>query len=146
MGWNWALHLCQSFTSNVVKTACPDASYFSDYSGNRHLASKSDTLTTCYVDSFCVLGQDPKIVNNQLTKIHKHFTDLGCIVHQQCTASLSGEFVGLNFSRGAFTIKTSRIWRLRHALQFVYSMKHVSGHLLEIVVGHLTWAMLMRRE
>ena len=68
MGWNWALHLCQSFTSNVVKIACPDASYFSDSSGSRHLSSPADTLTTCYVDNFCVLGHDPKLVDLQLSK------------------------------------------------------------------------------
>ena len=146
MGWNWALHLCQSFTSNVVKIACPDSSYFSDHSGSRHLSSPADTLTTCYVDNFCVLGHDPKLVDLQLSKIHKHFSNLGCIVHEQCPASVSAEFVGLNFAHGSFSIKTSRIWRLRFALQFICRMKHVSGHMLEIVIGHLTWAMLLRRE
>ena len=40
MGWNWALHLCQSFTRDVVSCVCPDSSFFSDYSRFRKLDSQ----------------------------------------------------------------------------------------------------------
>ena len=87
MGWNWALHLCQAFTSHVVSCACPDSKFFTDHTGTRHLTHKHETLTTCYVDNFCVIGHDPKEVDKQLHNIHSLFTELGCVVHEQCSAS-----------------------------------------------------------
>ena len=78
--------------------------------------------------------------------MHTLFTDLGCVVHEQCSASTTGEFVGLSFAKGIFSIKTARIWRLRYALTGLLRLKRVSGHLIEIITGHITWAMLMRRE
>ena len=146
MGWNWALHLCQAFMSHIVSCACPSSKFFTDHTGTRHLTHKHETLTTCYVDNFCVIGHDPKEVDSQLRKIHSRFTELGCVVHEQCSASTTGEFVGLSFANGVFSIKTSRIWRLRLALTRLLRLTRVSGHLLEIITGHITWAMLMRRE
>ena len=134
MGWNWALHLCQAFMSHIVSCACPNSMFFTDHTGTRHLTHKHETLTTCYVDNFCVIGHDPKEVDSQLRKIHSRFTELGCVVHEQCSASTTGEFVGLSFANGVFSIKTSRIWRLRLALTRLLRLTRVSGHLLSQVV------------
>jgi hypothetical protein len=146
MGWNWALHLCQSFTSHTVATAAPLAGYFGDHSGARRLTHPDGALVTCYVDNFLVVRHNPKVVDDTLAAINQKFTNLGCVVHEQCSASREGEFVGLAFRNGVFRIKPKRIWRLRFALLKLTCLKHCTGRLLEIIIGHVTWAMLMRRE
>ena len=43
-------------------------------------------------------------------------------------------------------MKTERLWKLRLAIDELLQRKKVSGNLLEIIVGHITWTILVRRE
>ena len=42
-------------------------------------------------------------------------------------------------------VKGRNVWRLRYALESLLERPKVSGHLLRIVAGHVTWASLVRR-
>ena len=57
------------------------------------------------------------------------------------------DFLGLCFTReGRLSMKTERLWKLRLAIDELLQRKKVSGNLLEIIVGHITWTILVRRE
>ena len=72
----------------------------------------------------------------------------GLVVHEEEAASSKSEFVGLSIDgdRGIISIKTSRLFRLREAIHELLRRNHSSGVLLEVLLGHITWALLLRRE
>ena len=63
-----------------------------------------------------------------------------------CEASDHVEFVGLEIKKNILTIKEGRIWKLRRAIRHVLARGRISGSVLEVLIGHATWAMLLRRE
>eukprot|EP00959_Pyramimonas_sp_CCMP1952_P007620 158985-Pyramimonas_sp.AAC.1 len=44
------------------------------------------------------------------------------------------------------SVKGRNLWRLRHALDELLARSRVSGHFLRVIVGHITWSSLDRRE
>ena len=146
MGWSWSLHYCQSFVANIVKDCVSADRFFVDKKPALSLDSQSDLIGTAYVDNYCVIGHDPQRVDHMLAKINKRITGLGLGVHEQSQASTQGQFVGLEFDRGRVSIKKIRLWRLKFALDRVLSFRKMSGKMLEIIIGHCTWCMLIRRE
>ena len=40
----------------------------------------------------------------------------------------------------------ARVWRIRLAILHLLDKGVASGHDVQIIVGHITWAMLLRRE
>ena len=99
-----------------------------------------------YVDNFAVIGRDPSLVSKTLYKIIGKFDDLKVPTHEQTQAVTHGEFVGLSFENGFIRVKKYRLWTLGFALDEIISRKHGSGKTLEVLLGHLTWAMMLRRE
>ena len=69
-------------------------------------------------------------------------------IHEETTADTSFEFVGLEFDGipGDITVKKKRLWRLAYALEEAISRGSMSGHGMEVLVGHITWALMVRRE
>ena len=57
-------------------------------------------------------------------------------------------FVGLNFDRrsGRIAVKSERIWRLRLAGEELLRRGNATGEQMRRYLGHVTWAMLMRKE
>ena len=78
--------------------------------------------------------------------INSRLQKLGLTVHEVSVASTSGEFIGLEFSHNSFSVKRARLWRLRFALDRLLQIRNASPKLLEILVGHITWIMMVRRE
>ena len=146
MGWNWSLHLCQSYTSNVVKRICGESNFFSDRSGSKVVSDAHSVICTTYVDNYAVFGANKQAVNSCSMNISKAFIDLGLQVHEQVSATNDGEFIGLRLHRNHLSVKPSRIWKVRFALMKLVNFRRVSGKVLEIIVGHITWIMLIRRE
>lgn len=58
------------------------------------------------------------------------------------------DFVGLHFSGTDHQIRLSwrRIWRFKLGIEFLLDRGVATGHELQIIIGHITWAMLARRE
>jgi hypothetical protein len=80
------------------------------------------------------------------TKKSKTCTDRGLGVHQLSAAIKQWQFVGLEICDGHLSIKRNRIWKLRFALDRVFSLSRIAGKILGVLVGHCTWCMLLRRE
>ena len=149
MGWAWALHLCQGVLMNAIHSAgFIDEQIISDKSNPVHLHSNSDIAVAGYVDNFAVIGCDRTVVNAGLAAISERLRGLGLTVHEEVEATTNADFVGLNFdgSSGFVSIKPTRIQRLQKALHELLSRNFASGELIQVVLGHITWAMMSRRE
>jgi len=149
MGWSWALHFCQAVMMNAIE--------ISGFSGDRIVGDKrapvhlSDLHTTCaagYVDNFLVLGGDRDAVDSGLQKISSTLRGFGLTVHEEVPASLRCDFVGLSFNgeQGLISIKPSRIHKLSRAIHELLLRNFCTGKLLQLILGHVTWALMCRRE
>ena len=81
-----------------------------------------------------------------LGKINAVLERKGLVTHEITSASTSNEFVGLEFKGNRVSIKRRRLWRIKFAIDTVLRRKFLSGACLRILVGHITWALLIRRE
>ncbi|CAK0867752.1 unnamed protein product [Prorocentrum cordatum] len=100
-----------------------------------------------YVDKFFVFSRSPGVAQAGRDAIAKRLTEWGLVVHELSDASRDAEFLGVEIARGhRLSIKRRCIWRLRRALYVVLRRRSLSGKLMEILIGHLTWAGLIRRE
>ena len=134
MGWSWSLSLCQQVVHHGMTTQVNSKNMISDKEIGRVISDDNPTIGAAYVDNFCVIGSCKHEVDRVLEAVTKHFTKFGFLVHEQQSASPCGEFVGLEFNRGSFSIKAKRIWRLKFALEHVLRMPSLSGRALEIII------------
>ena len=67
-------------------------------------------------------------------------------IHEVSDADFCGSFVGLEIQRGRIFVKRKLIWRMNYAIEHLLRQRKCSGHALEILLGHITWLMLIRRE
>ena len=170
MGWSWALHYCQSVISKhtesivgidrIVADKEPSVSLTREaVSPNLATAEKitlsdpgsglvgaSDLCGATYVDNVAVLGLDPSRVNAALDAIANSLSDMGLVVHEVEKAKVNGTFVGLEFVDGRISTKRHRMCELRFAIEEFCDRGNATGGLLEIILGHITCAMLLRRE
>ena len=76
----------------------------------------------------------------------KAFRALGASVHEEEQASIDGAFVGLELSKNRVPIKARRVWKLRGCLEHIRAKDSSSRAIIGTGVGHVAWAMLVRRE
>eukprot|EP00435_Cladocopium_sp_Y103_P050327 s239_g15.t1 len=149
MGWSWALHLCQCVMSHAILSAGIDPQHvISDKGAAVQLQSLSDIACGGYVDNFIVLGCDQESVNAGLVSISEQLRGWGLTVHEEEKPSTNITFVGLTFDgeKGWVSIKPQRIVKLQKAIRELIQRNFASGELLELILGHITWALMCRRE
>lgn len=149
MGWSWALHLCQSAMMNAI--------HLSGFSTNKIVSDKGspvriqdhdDIACGGYVDNFIAIGNNRHSVDAGLERISERLRSFGLTVHEEESASDAIAFVGLNFNgtTGHVSLKPERILKLQKAIHELLSRNFCSGNLIEVILGHLTWAIMCRRE
>eukprot|EP00959_Pyramimonas_sp_CCMP1952_P195104 4079823-Pyramimonas_sp.AAC.1 len=73
--------------------------------------------------------------------------DKGLVVHELEEGSTDCAFLGMELSGGIrSSIKRRNIWRLRLGIEELISRRCCSGAMLQVLVGHITWACLLKRE
>ena len=149
MGWSWSLHMCQSVLNNAIEIAgVPAHRTILDGHSACVIEDRNETVAAGYVDNFAVLGPDPVRVQRQrddIVDVLQNKFHLSC--HELSPVSLDGEFVGLAFINGSeWRVKPSRVHRLRMAISHVLDRGFCSGDLMQVLVGHITWTCLLRRE
>ena len=99
-------------------------------------------------DNFGVMGPKQPQVTAERDRICRILEDdFGLPCHEFSDGTGVSNFVGLEFSKGRlFKVKQKRMLRLRRAIQCVLSRTHASGELIRILIGHITWICLLRRE
>ena len=100
-----------------------------------------------YVDGVCAVGCDrPKVLAAmKAVKATLDATGLQC---SEIEADTSRQvFTGhqLDHESGKLSLEDSRIWRLRHGLEFAACQKHLAGDQVAKFIGHITWGCLLRR-
>lgn len=160
MGWSWALHLCQLVLDRAIKHAG-----FSDHfivsdkgagvnlkagpkDGHPHGHVSHSCAAAGYVDNFAVIGLDRVEVDRKLSLISERLRSLGLTVHEEEAAVKTCDFVGLHFNgqTGHISIKPSRILKLRAAIHQLLDMQVCNGKTMQHILGHITWALMCRRE
>lgn len=149
MGWSWALHLCQSVMMHAIsQSGFCSQQIISDKRAPVRISNSDDMACGGYVDNFVVIGTDPEAVNAGLARISERLRSLGLTVHEEEPASLHATFVGLDFngSSGVVSLKPQRILNLQKAIRELLLRNFASGDLLQLILGHITWALMCRRE
>ena len=149
MGWNWALHICQA----VLRSAIAEAGFrpeqlVEDGRPGVLLEQETDTAVAGYVDNLAVFSRSSPAARQGRDAIASVLTRHGLVVHELDEPSTDGpRFVGLELRQGrTLSIKRRGLWKLAFGLRELLRRDRCSGILLRAVVGHLTWAALLRRE
>ena len=149
MGWSWALHLCQSVLLHAISVSgFKSKQIIGDKRESVTLKEFDDLAVAAYVDNFGVFGSSSKAVDAGLDKIIQTLRAWGLQVHEIEPASLKADFVGLSFDgqRGTVSIKSSRINKIKFAIDELLERQFCSGRVMQLLVGHITWALLCRRS
>ena len=149
MGWSWALHLCQLVIMNAINAAgISDSQIIGHKRGAVQLHDPDSIAVAGYVDNFGIFGCNPASVDQGRMRIAEQLRRWGLSVHEEEQAQLKGEFVGLFFNgeKGYVSIKPSRLLKLRAGIEDLLSKQFCTGRVLQLVLGHCTWAMMARRE
>ena len=148
MGWSWSLWFCQTMHEFLFERhGIPSCMQIQDRRACPPLKG-SDVAGAVYVDNFLLASHDPRQLGVVQSKHTACMNQLGLRIHEIAEPSTSITFAGLEFDGSAHTIRvsTSRVWKLRLGIDHLLSCFRVHGKSLEIVMGHLTWAALSRRE
>ena len=99
---------------------------------------------TTFTDSFSTCkGETAKVV----AEVAASLTGQQLVVHEVERETRSTEILGWSFEDGHIVRPTrARIWKCRLAIRSLLAIGHASGRELERIVGHLTFACLLRRE
>ncbi|CAK0895683.1 unnamed protein product, partial [Prorocentrum cordatum] len=132
MGWSWSLYFCQRLLeTTVLRSGIDTGPLIMD----RHAPLQVRTSSTQpggHVDNVCIVGGDGD----------------RCVA--DCTefvSELERTFTGITFERrsGRVGISPGRMWKIRLALQFVADRRSAPGGEIFSLLGHFTWAALLRR-
>ena len=149
MGWSWALHICQQVLNHALDCAGFEQSrIIGDKRASVKITGGEDIAAAGYVDNFGVFGTSPAAVNQGLSRIATTLRGFGLTVHEEEEAQMSADFVGLHCDgkSGYVSIKPGRILKIRSAVDELLRRQFCSGKLLQLLLGHCTWALMGRRE
>ncbi|CAK0813303.1 unnamed protein product, partial [Prorocentrum cordatum] len=148
MGWNHALALCQGVLRRAMGAAGFTVDQCVEDGEAGVVVDREGALAVAgYVDNYAALGRSPALVDEAALAIARVLTEKGLLTHDEEPAARDATFVGLELKRGRhFSIKARSIWRLRFGLDALLRRGFCSGDALRVIMGHFTWAGLLRRE
>ncbi|CAK0831634.1 unnamed protein product [Prorocentrum cordatum] len=149
IGWNWALYFCQSaLVRGMIDAGIQPNRHLADGAAPTPLASRSDLVAAGYVDNFCAVSQSAALATAKARELAQTLTSRGLPVHDFTEAQTEGVCTGIQFSgkTGMLRARPDRLARLRRATLALASRGSASRGALASIVGHATWAMIMRRE
>ena len=146
MGWTQALWICQ-FCHEFVVNGLEGIGDYNRLSDNKVPPNMQPFIHTEYVDNFLCLSQDPKIARRRAEQVQSALEERGLPTHD-IEASVGGQTLGWEFSEHepAVHLSRGRLWKYRLGVQELLKRGRCSSRTLEKIVGHLTFAGLIRRE
>ena len=149
MGWSWALALVQAAHENLL-----DESVL--LSRSRRAVDfapppkpRDGVVHSLYVDNVICEGHDPQEVTAARVAASEILEKAGLTVHDETDASLHMDTLGVEQcgSPPCVGLSPKRYWKLYHALGHLAETRgRCTSRALEKVVGHWTFAALLRRE
>ena len=111
---------------------------------DRHRAPAMTRESICfgvYVDGVCAVGCDRPRLGRRL------WTLLACSVLRLRLIHPGKFFTGLQLDHESWilSLEASRIWWLRHGLEFAANQKQLTGEQVAKRIGHITWSCLLPR-
>ena len=149
MGWTWALHFCQAALVSALEEEGFTAKHrIEDGQPSPALVRESDLAAAGYVDNFAVVGRSSAAVVDGRDRITRNLVAKGLPVHGCDEAAAETIFTGLEFNgrRGRIRVRPDRLRRLALSIDALLRRGWASGPAMSVVTGHLTWAMISRRE
>jgi hypothetical protein len=146
MGWTHALWVCQQCHEHVVNTieSIPSSLRFHD---GAPIPALRPLIHTEYVDNYVAISQVPGAAGASAREVERSLNERGLPTHA-VEEGVGGETLGWKFGDNSaeVTMTPRRLWKLRLAVVELLSQGWATGKLLEKIVGHLTFASLLRRE
>ena len=148
MGFSWALRLCQgALRRGLSPGGSPPSSLVEDGQPGRQVRRGEPPAAAGYVDIFFVVGAEADSINICANSVRLQLEKLGLVVHDREPASHDAEFLGLSLTDGRFlAVRPKCLWRLRLAIEKLLRIGKCSGTLMKVLLGHVTWSSLLRRE
>ncbi|CAK0901263.1 unnamed protein product [Prorocentrum cordatum] len=105
-------------------------------------------LAAVYVDGVAFLGASEKCCSDGCASAVELLGSRGLVCKGMVGASEQQSFTGLTFERssGIISLSTRRLWKIRLGLLELCRQGWCTGVQLRRVLGHLTWAFLLKRE
>ena len=147
--WNWSLYFCQSLLESAAAQVelletdrVEDRTWTGRVAGDRVVHAQ-------YVDNFFACGTDVGAVQSAFDRMRQVLEDWGFSIHEVTEAQPVVHGLGLiiDGSRKRISLTPARIWKLRLAA-LALGRRRVPPpvKVVEKVVGHFTFAMMVRRE
>ena len=116
---------------------------------DRHRAPAMTRDSVCfgvYVHSVCAVDCNHSKVLAALdaVKMTLDAADLQCSEVEADTFKQVFTGLQLDHKTGVLSLEASRIWRLRHGLEFAACQRHPPGDQVAKSTGHITWSCLLR--
>ena len=149
MGWNWSLYFCQSALMQAVREAgFSEGEIVADKRAGIVLSPARPRAAIGYVDNFAVISLQQHTAEAAIADITARLRAKGLPVHPMESGIDKPTFLGLEIDciKCTVRIKPSRLWKLRFALDELLDRGACSSRTMESVLGHCTWASLLRRE
>ena len=89
--------------------------------------SRDRAAGAVYVDNFAVVSTSKSQCNDLLSRCTKALEKNGLVVHEVTDASSSCEFVGMELRDNRISVKRSRLWKLKYALECLLARGKCSG-------------------
>ena len=146
MGWNQALWVCQISHQKVVDAikSIPPHLRFCD---GKSAPAMRPFIHTQYVDNFVSLSQEPGVAAVVTRSVESALNDRGLPTHP-IEHDVGGDTLGWHFDSEVPSVSVTprRLWRLRLGIKELLRQGWGTGQLVERILGHLTFAFLLRRE
>lgn len=155
MGWAWALHLCQSAVQRGVNDILGEHRLLKDKRTGivvtngppadesiRATGTHRDVAAAVYVDNIAIFACCEQKCRATMASVISHLRSIGLPIHEEAQPSSEGAFIGWSLRDNVWSIKSSRMWRLRWSLEEILRRGRATAPLMEVVVGHCTWQIM----
>ena len=148
MGWTWSLYFCQEMLEELMRRCgVPREHLLNDCVADSCL-EPSGLCGAAYVNEFATSSHDPIIALETTQRTYDAATAAGLPCHDVSDPTEPQDFTGMhvNGQRGRVQVTTKRLWRLRLGIEGALAHGRCSGEQLGRLLGHITYACLLRRE
>lgn len=152
MGFSWSLFFAQRSSEHLMSKvpSLVSSKIVSDRSEGISFkeADKGMVRHYVYVDNLGVISQDEAVVKRCLAELGPAFDDRGLILHPGELQADDVRALGCQMRSDLLAVRVTpeRYWKLRRALEGLLRRKKVSGRILEVVLGHITFCCLCNRQ
>ena len=152
MGFSWSLYFAQKANENLMSRVpvLKNSQIMSDRGFPVVFEPEKENTVRhyVYVDNLGIVSSNRELVREGLDELSPYFDDQGLILHpgeiqEQDIRALGSHMRG---DLKAVRVTPERYWRLRKSLEALLRRKKISGRILEIVLGHITFCCLCNRQ